>query len=207
MLKIKFNINEFTIVFFFLRRLEGKRMLKRSRLASQFSVCLPFCSASVQFSASLFFFSFCFSVFSFFWFRFQRLLLFLFNASFYFFSSCLCFLFSSRVALFFSPKQFSLQPKRVALLSSALLFFFSFLVSASFFSFFFFFPTFLKASPKLIAAQKAHSISPIRVCLFVKMKSNRLPQNQEGLAFHANSQAKKKTSSFSLHSSKTQYSL
>ena len=53
-------------------------------------------------------------------------------------------------------------------------------------------PTYLKASPKLVAAQKAHSISPIRACLSVKMKSNRLPQNQKGPAFHANSQAKKK---------------
>ena len=52
MLKTKFNINEFTIIF--LRWLEGKRMLKRSRSSSQFSVCLPFCSAS-------FFFFFLFS--------------------------------------------------------------------------------------------------------------------------------------------------
>ena len=100
-------------------------MLKRSRLASQFSVCLPFCSASVQFSGSLFFFSFCFSIFSFLLLLFsvhlfvsvQCPLLFLFSASFFFFSFCFidfsfflllfsAHLFVSRVALFFSPKTF-----------------------------------------------------------------------------------------------------
>ena len=63
-------------------------------------------------------------------------------------------------------------------------------------------------SLKSFPAQKSLFFSPIHVCLSVKMKSNRLPQNQEGPTFHANSQAKKKKIySFSLHSSKTQYSL
>ena len=47
-------------------------------------------------------------------------------------------------------------------------------------------------SPKRFSAQKSLFFSPIHVCLSVKMKSNRLPQNQEGPTFHANSQAKKK---------------
>ena len=122
MLKIKFNINEFTIVFFFLRRLEGKRMLKRSRLASQFSVCLPFCSASVQFSASLFFFSFCFSVFSFFWFRFQRLLCFCSTPPFISFLPAFLF-FSVHVLPFFSAQKHFFSAQNNSLFSSNVLLF------------------------------------------------------------------------------------
>ena len=136
MLKIKFNIKEFTVIF--LRRFEGKNECKRISFSlyqlqrppllffSFFSVQPPFSA-----SAPLFFCSLCSA----------------------------------------PPSFFSVQH---------LLFQFSFS------------PTFLKSSPKLVAAQKAHSISPIRACLSVKMKSNRLPQNQKGPAFHANSQAKEK---------------
>ena len=125
MLKIKSNTNKFTIIFFW-EDWKEYRMLKRSHSASQFRVCLPFCSASVQFSAFLFFFSFCFSVFSFFLLLFsahlfvsvQRLLLFLFSASFLFlfflpffsFQFTCCPYFQPK-NIFFSPKQFSLQPK------------------------------------------------------------------------------------------------
>ena len=63
----------------------------------------------------LFFFSFCFSVFSFSWFCFQRLLLFLFSPPFCFFSSCLSFLFNSRGALFFKPKNIFFSPKQFSL--------------------------------------------------------------------------------------------
>ena len=70
----------------------------------------------------LFFFSFCFSVFSFSWFCFQCLLLFLFSPPFCFFSSCLSFLFSSHVALFFKPKNIFFSPKQ----------FFSFVRASSF---------------------------------------------------------------------------
>ena len=203
MLKIKFNINEFTIIF--LRRFEGKQMLK-NYLFSALSLFQP--SFSFSFSTTPFFFFFCFSLFSI-----SAPLLFQSSACFSPFFQRLTFSFLQTCCPFFSPKYFfspkrvSVQPKRVATLSSAPLCFFSFLVSTSFFSSFFS-PTFLKASPKLVAAQKAHSISPIRACLSIKMKSNCLPQDQEGPTFHANSQAKKKKKySFSLHSSKTQYSL
>ena len=99
--------------------------------------------------------------------------------------------FSTSAPLFFCylcsapPSFFSVQ---------RLLFFFSLLAPLFQFSFS---PMFLKSSPKLVAAQKAHSISPIHACLSVKMKSNRPPILKP----------KKKKSSFSLHSSKTQYSL
>ena len=116
-------------------------MLKRSR------------SASVQFSTPssflLLFFLFQ-RLFSFFCFCFQRPSLFLFSASFCFFSSCLSFLFSSHMPLFsaqkhsfqpktifssaqkhffspnvFQPKSFSVfQPKRFCFNSATLLFFF-----------------------------------------------------------------------------------
>ena len=163
MLKIKFNINEFTIIF--RRRFEGKNECKRISFSLYQLQCPPLLffsvfSALAPFSASTppFCFSASFLFFSFLFFQFRRpLLLF----SFFFF--ILAFLFQRLPFCSFS-------------------------------------------SPKIVTAQKAHSISPIRACLSIKMKSNRLPQDQEGPTFHANSQAKKK-SSFSLHSSKTQYSL
>ena len=114
MLKIKSNTNEFTIIF------SEKIGKKKNAQKISFSLC------SVQHP---FFFSPSFlrvsASFPFFYFYFQRPSLFLFNASpFCFFSSCLSFLFSSRVALFsaqkhffFSPKQFSVQPKNNSLFS------------------------------------------------------------------------------------------
>ena len=214
MLQIKFNINEFTIVFFFTEKIGRKKNAQKisfslpvQRLPSfLFSLC------SVQRLPFLLFFLF--QRFFFFLVSFsappfvsvQRLLLFLFFLPFFSFQFTCC--------PFFQPKNIFFQPKTILSstqtccsfkFSPSFLFFFSGQRLLLFF--FLFFPTFLKASPKLVAAQKAHSISPIRVCLSIKMKSNCLPQNQEGPAFHANSQAKKKTSSFNLHSSKTQYSL
>ena len=108
MLKIKSNTNEFTIIF--LRRLERKRMLKRSCSASQISVCLPFWSAFVQFNASLFFFSFCFSVFSFFLLLFStHLFFFLVPHSLFYFRHVA--LLSSAQNIIFSPKCFCFNPR------------------------------------------------------------------------------------------------
>ena len=151
MLKIKFNINEFTI---FLRRFEGKNECKRisfslyqfQRLPSLF-FSLFFASAPFSFLQCLLFFSVsepflsCSPFFSG-----QR--------PFSAFVQCPLFLFCRRVALL-QPKIFIFNPKR-------------------------------------FSAQKSLFFSPIHACLSVKMKSNRLPQNQEGPAFHANSQATKK---------------
>ena len=117
-------------------------MLK-NYLFSAFSLFQP--SFSFSFSAAPFFFFF-FGAFS----------------SFLFLVQCLFLLFlSSHVALFsaqnlflFNPKHFSLQPKRVAPLSSAPLFFFSFLVSASFFSSFFS-PYIFKGQPKTCYSPKS----------------------------------------------------
>ena len=121
MLKIKSNTNEFTIIF------SEKIGKKKNAQKISFSLC------SVQHP---FFFSPSFlrvsASFPFFCFYFQRPSLFLFSASpFCFFSSCLSFLFSSRVPFFsaqnnslfnpktfffnsehfcFSPKPFSVQP-------------------------------------------------------------------------------------------------
>ena len=142
MLKIKSNTNEFTIIF--LRRLERKRMLKRS------------CSASVQFSTPssflllFFFFSFlvsalfCFSPL--FYFQFRRSLLLQrpsFSPALVFFSlGVLPFIFQPKIL--FQPKRFLaqkhfFQPKMFFQFSATLLFFFfllySFLVQPSFFSF------------------------------------------------------------------------
>ena len=118
------------------------------------------------------------------------------------------FFFSLDVLPFFQPK-ILFQPKTFFSLaqtscyfkfSTSFLFFFS---GQHLLLFFFFFSYVFKGqpktccSPKLVAAQKAHSISPIRACLFVKMKSNRLPQNQEGPAFHA--KKKKNLPSASIH--------
>ena len=121
MLKIKSNTNKFTIIF--LRRLERKRMLKRS------------CSASVQFSTPssflllFFFFSFlvnalfCFSpLFSF---QFRRSLLLQrpsFSPALFFFSlGVLPFIFQPKIL--FQPKTFfSVQRHSSLLLFSALFF-------------------------------------------------------------------------------------
>ena len=111
------------------------------------------------------------------------------------FSVCLpCFSISFLLQrpFLFSSASFSFQ--FLSLFFLVLLFF---LVSAPFLLLFnapFFFsvdvlPFF---SLKSFPAQKSLFFSPIHACLCVKMKSNRLPQNQEGPAFHANSQAKKK---------------
>ena len=137
MLKIKSNTNKFTIIF--LRRLERKRMLKRS------------CSASVQFSTPssflliFFFFSFlvnalfCFSpLFSF---QFRRSLLLQrpsFSPALFFFSlGVLPFSFQPKIL--FQPKNTFFSPKRFFQFSATLLFFFfllySFLVQPSFFRF------------------------------------------------------------------------
>ena len=144
MLKIKFNINEFTIIFF-------SKKIGRKKNAQKISFSLPvqrlpsflFSLCSVQRLPFLLFFLF--QRFFFFLVSFsappfvsiQRLLLFLFFLPFFSFQFTCCPFFQPK-NIFFSPKQFSLQPKHVALLSSAPLFFFSFLVSASFFSSFFF---------------------------------------------------------------------
>ena len=181
MLKIKFNINEFTIIF--LRRFEGKKMNAKESPSASTSFNVPLSCFSVSFllqppfllQCLLFaivppFVSFLF-VSAFFLFPgsvFSAPSLFLFSVSFFFFSTYLSFLFSSRVALFFNPKTFFFSPKQFSLQPKTFLF---------------------------------------CACLLLKMKSNHLPQNQEGPAFHANSQAKKEKSSFNLHSSKTQYSL
>ena len=94
MLKIKSNTNEFTIIF--LRRLERKRMLKRSRSASvQFNTPSSFLLLFFLFQ-HLFFFLLLFSAPLFF--SFQHLLLFLFFLPF--------FSFQFTCALFFSPKTF-----------------------------------------------------------------------------------------------------
>ena len=111
MLKIKSNTNEFTIIF--LRRLETKRMLKRSR------------STSVQFSTPSSFFYFLVSAL----FCFSPLFLFSFGApfsalaslTFSFLLVCCPLLFSPKYFFspnvfqpkntFFQPKTFLLQPK------------------------------------------------------------------------------------------------
>ena len=103
MLKIKSHTNEFTIIF--LRRLERKRMLKRSH------------STSVQFSTPssflllFFFFSFLVSTL----FCSSPLFLFSFGAPFCFsvphFSPALLFLFFRCVALYFSAQNTFFQPK------------------------------------------------------------------------------------------------
>ena len=112
MLKIKSNTNEFTIIF--LRRLETKRMLKRSR------------STSVQFSTPSSFFYFLVSAL----FCFSPLFLFSFGApfsasaslTFSFLLVCCPLLFSPKYFFspnvfqpkntFFSPKRFCFSPKR-----------------------------------------------------------------------------------------------
>ena len=104
MLKIKFNTNKFTIIF--LRRLERKRMLKRSR------------SASVQFSTPSSFFYFLVRAI----FCFSPLFLFSFGAPFsasasltFSFLLVYCPLLFSPKYFFspnvFQPKTFLLQPK------------------------------------------------------------------------------------------------
>ena len=132
MLKIKSNTNKFTIIF--LRRLERKRMLKRSHSTSvQFSIPSSFLLLFFFFSflvstLSLFqpSFSFSFSTTPFFFFSvsafflFQRLffyflvlfsapLLFQFSACFSPFSNASLFLFFRRVALFSAQNTFSAQ--------------------------------------------------------------------------------------------------
>ena len=128
MLKIKSNTNEFTIIF--LRRLERKRMLKRSRSASiQFSTPSSFLLLFFLFQC-LFFFLLLFSAPPFV--SFQRLL----------------FSFQFTCALFFSPKQFSLQPKNIFFSPNVFQFF-----SPNVFQFFF--------SPNVFAsAQNLFQFSP-----------------------------------------------
>ena len=134
MLKIKFNINEFTIIF--LRRFEGKNECKRiffsvfsaSALFS-FVLCSGLFLSFLLFQpSSLFLFSatFLFSVqcfFFFFFFFFSALLFFCFSVSaplflVFCFSLFLSFVqhhfscFFRRVALFFQPKNIFFRPKR-----------------------------------------------------------------------------------------------
>ena len=101
MLKIKSNTDEFTIIF---SKKIGK---KKNAQKISFSLC------SVQHP---FFFSPSFLLvsasFLFFLLLFQRPSLFLLCASFFSFSSCLSFLFSSRVP-FFSAQKHSFQPKTI----------------------------------------------------------------------------------------------
>ena len=143
MLKTKFNINEFTIIFFFWEDWKEKEcskdLVQPPSLASAFLSVQPLFSSAPPFSSFLFvsvFFLFSGFVFNASFVSVQRLLLFLFFLPFFSFQFTCCPFFQPK-NIFFSPKQFSLQPKHVALLSSAPLFFFSFLVSASFFSSFF----------------------------------------------------------------------
>ena len=89
MLKIKSNTNKFTIIF--LRRLERKRMLKRSR------------SAFVQFSTPFFFFFFFFFPISVF-FCFSTPFVFCSMPLFFFLYSAPVSLFFRRVALYFSTQ-------------------------------------------------------------------------------------------------------
>ena len=113
MLKIKFNINEFTIIF--LRRFEGKNerkrisfslyQLQRPPLVFQCLLCFnpPFCfSASFLFSLFLFsasfFFCFCSAPLSFCFYSAPAL-----------FSPALTFSFLQTCCPFFSPKHFSAQ--------------------------------------------------------------------------------------------------
>ena len=149
MLKIKSNTNEFTIIF--LRRLETKRMLKRSR------------STSVQFSTPSSFFYFLVSAL----FCFSPLFLFSFGApfsasaslTFSFLLVCCPLLFSPKYFFspnffqpkntFFSPKRFCFSPKRFSVQPKT--FFFSSvpLFSSCFFWFilFWFSPLFSFSAP------------------------------------------------------------
>ena len=145
MLKIKSNRNEFTIIF--LRRLERKRMLKRSRSASvQFSTPSSLLLLFFLFQRLFSFFCFCFQRPSFLFFLLlfsaplfvssMRLLFFLFLPAFLFFLVHVCpffqpknILFSPNVFQFFSPNVFaSVQP----LFSSSSFLLYSFLVQPSF---------------------------------------------------------------------------
>ena len=125
MLKIKFNINEFIIIF--LRRFEGKNERKR--------IFFSVFSASALFSFVL-----CSALFLSFL-LFQPSFLFLFSAFFFFVCFSTPFLVKRRPFVSFSA---------------------SFLLSSCS-------PTFLKASPKLVAAQKAQNVllqKPQRVAPF-----------------------------------------
>ena len=139
MLKIKFNINEFTIIF--LRRFEGKNERKR--------IFFSIFSASALLSASaLFSFVLCSALFLSFL-LFQPSFLFLFSATILF-SVQRCFFF-----FFFSTPFLVKHLPFVSFRAS-----FS-LSSCS--------PTFLKASPKLVVAQKAQNVllqKPQRVAPF-----------------------------------------
>ena len=97
MLKIKSNTNEFTIIF-------SEKIVKKKKECSIDLVQPLFSSAPLLLFS---FFSSCFSVFSFFFSPsvFSAPLLFLFFLPF--------FSFQFTCALFFSPKQFSLQPKNI----------------------------------------------------------------------------------------------
>ena len=128
MLKIKFNINKFTVIF--LRRFEGKNERKRisfnlyqlQRLPSfLFSLCSVQCLPFLLFFLfqPFFFFFFSGSVFSApFLGKFSASLLFLFFLPFFSFQFTCCPFFSPKT-FFFQPKtilcsaqkQFSLQPK------------------------------------------------------------------------------------------------
>ena len=118
MLKIKSNTNNFTIIF------SEKIGKKKNAQKILFSLCLVqhpffFSPSFLLVLVSFLFFCFCF----------QRPSLFLFSASFCFFSSCLSFLFRSRVP-FFQPKNIFFNLKRFCVSPKP---FFSF--SASSFSF------------------------------------------------------------------------
>ena len=205
MLKIKFNINEFTIIF--LRRFEGKQMLK-NQLFSALSLFQP--SFSFSFSTTPFFFFFCFSLFSI-----SAPLLFQSSAcfspffqrlTFSFLQTC-CPFFSPKY--FFSPKRFSVQPKRLATLTSAPLFFFSFLVSTSFFSSFFFSYVF-KGQPKTCCSPKSPlnlSNSCVPLCQDEVKPPASKPRGTRFSCKFSSHEKKINKSSFSLHSSKIQYSL
>ena len=157
MLKIKFNINEFTIIFSeeIRRKINAENISRLSPPSSasifQFQhLCLSvsalsiFCFSPLSFSFSTLSFLFQPSVFSF-------SALFCFSASFLLFS-----LFSASFFLFCSALPFSVKCL------------FSFSFSASFLCFSFS-PTFLKANTKLVAAQKAQNVllqKPQRVAPF-----------------------------------------
>ena len=118
MLKIKSNTNNFTIIF------SEKIGKKKNAQKILFSLCLVqhpffFSPSFLLVLVSFLFFCFCF----------QRPSLFLFSASFCFFSSCLSFLFSSRVPffqpknIFFSPKHFCVSPKPFSIQPKTFFFF------------------------------------------------------------------------------------
>ena len=119
MLKIKSNINEFTIIFSekIRRKIHAEKLSVQPSLFSTLSLFQP--SFSFSFSAAHFFFFFCFSLF---WsaplpFSASLFFFFSFLPALLFFSVHVCLAFqpkailSSAQKLFFQPKTFLLQPK------------------------------------------------------------------------------------------------